>query len=214
MDRTLAGKVGKGAVKIETVLPVLTWEKPMECPGQPGPTVSFGVPEPGTTQVWLHSSTRLPDHEGLIPDTGAVDDITGSEFVDRQTLEVRKHGLDVEWESLERPKGVSGVGGKDSVCHKRAKIPCALADKSMLKFCPAVIPESDVPPLIGVDTMSSLNVFFGTRKGTFTMVPEDANDKIIWPPGTKHIQCVQAPSKHWLLTVSAWRQHFQPDPPG
>ena len=208
-------------VKSGKFFPVLTWEEPIEgSNGTPfGPMVSTGssgvVPtaEDHTSgavlkesSCWLHSSTRLPNHEGLIPDTGAVDDISGSEFVDRQALEASKHGYEVEWEKLERPKGVSGVGGKDKVCHQRARIPCALPDKSMMKYCPAVIPTSDVPPLVGVDSMSRLNVFFGTRDGAFTMVPEGQNENIVWPEGTKHIKCVQAPSKHWLLTVSAWNE--------
>jgi hypothetical protein len=155
----------------------------------------------------LHSSTRLEgDEEGVIPDTGAVDDITGSEYVERQDAASRKHGMKVEYEDLAHPKGVAGVGGRDRVCTQRAKIPCPLADGSMMKYCPAVIPQSDVPPLMGNDTMSRLNVYFGTRKGTFTMIPEGSDDQIIWPPGTKHIQCVKAPSRHWLLTVSAWQK--------
>ena len=54
--------------------------------------------------------------------------------------------------------------------------------------------------------MAKNNVYFGTRKGTFTMIPEGSDDKIVWPPGTRHFQCQKAPSGHWLLTASAWIQ--------
>ena len=60
--------------------------------------------------------------------------------------------------------------------------------------------------------MSKLNVFFGTRQGTFTMVPDGQENHIIWPEGTKHYQCVKAPSGHWLLTVSAWISSQQSKP--
>ena len=63
---------------------------------------------------------------------------------------------------------------------------------------------SSVPPLVGLEMMSRNNVYFGTRRGTFTMIPEGTDDKIIWPKGTPHIDCVKAPSGHCLLTVSSW----------
>ena len=69
--------------------------------------------------VMLHSSTRTEGQEGVIPDTGAVDDITGSDYVQRQDADARQHGFRVEYEDLERPKGVAGVGGRDRVCTQK-----------------------------------------------------------------------------------------------
>jgi len=182
--------------------PCVTWEEDESF----NPPTSVGKEEGGMAAI-LHSSTRLEgDEEGVIPDTGAVKDIAGSGYVERQDAAARRHGMAVEYEDLAYPEGVAGVGGQDRVCTQRAKIPCPLSDGTMIKYCPVVTPQSDVPPLMGNDTMSELNVYFGTRQGTFTMIPEGSDDKIIWPPGTKHIQCVKAPSRHWLLTVSAWQQ--------
>ena len=194
----------------EECFPIYSWEEDYQ---QPSPQDDKGTLNPvEVPSSYLHSSTRIPGHEGLLPDTGAVKDLSGQEFVDRQTSEAHQHGYDTVWYDLPKPQGVSGVGGVDKICRQKAAVHCCLTDGTLMKYCPAVIPGSGVPPLVGVDTMSKLNVFFGTRQGTFTMVPDGQENDIIWPEGTKHYQCVKAPSGHWLLTVSAWISSQQSKP--
>ena len=74
----------------------------------------------------------------------------------------------------------------------------------MMEYCPTIIPDSEVPPLLGLTTMARNDVYFGTNLGRFVMIPPGTDDQIIWPKGTKTLQMVKAPSGHWLLTVSGW----------
>ncbi len=191
----------------EDVYPVFSWEEDYIAP-----TMSPAVDELPIT--CLHSATCIDGHEGLMPDTGAVGDLSGSTFIQRQDLEASKHGYRVEWQDLPRPQGVSGVGGRDAVCTKRAIVPGKLVNGALIKSCPAVIPDSTVPPLRGLDTMACLNVYFGTKFGKFIMVPEGKDEEIVWPEGAEIIDMVKAPSGHWLLTVSAWTQARRSGPSG
>ena len=54
--------------------------------------------------------------------------------------------------------------------------------------------------------MAAMGTYFGTRTGVMAMVPEGKDDQIKWPHGTRFMQCRKAPSGHWLLMVSCWRQ--------
>lgn len=192
-----AGVVADEVKEWEEVFPTYSWDEETFVPGHKESLSSH-------CDIVLHTSTRILGHEGLLPDTGAVKDLSGSEFVERQATEAAMHGYQTVYQELPNPQGVSGVGGQDKVCKRKAELPGCLLDGTVIKYCPTIIPESSVPPLVGLDTMGANNVYFGTKLGTFTMIPEGTDDKIIWPPGTKHLQCVKAPSGHWLLTVSAW----------
>ncbi len=48
-----------------------------------------------TKCVYNHGSTRLPNgEEGMLADTGAVDNVTGLEYVKRQSATSSTHGLE------------------------------------------------------------------------------------------------------------------------
>jgi hypothetical protein len=193
----------------ESVMVVHSWEE--ECPlavaVNSGPVAPTIVPCVSPT---LHATTRIPGMEGLLPDTGAVDDLCGSRFAERQSTDALQHGHKTTWHMLAKPKGVSGVGDNAKMCTHRAVVPGCLEDGTLLKYCPAVIPESDIPPLLGVNTMADLNVYFGTKLGHFVMVPHGSEDQIKWPAGSKFIQMRKAPSGHWLLIASAWNAANNP----
>jgi hypothetical protein len=52
--------------------------------------------------------------------------------------------------------------------------------------------------------MAAENVYMGTRGGLMALVPDGAEDKIVWPPGTRFRQCEKAPSGHCLVVISHW----------
>jgi len=142
--------------------------------------------------------------EGAMPDTGAVDDLSGSEWVRRMETLVAFFGYKVLWQMLAIPKNVSGVGDRAKTCTQRAVVPLGLENGDLSVYAPSVIPHSEVPPLMGLRTMSALHVYFGTEFGRFVMIPPGTDDQIKWPAGTKIIQCKPAPSGHWLLIASAF----------
>ena len=55
----------------------------------------------------------------------------------------------------------------------------------------------------GLDSMEAENTCFGTRNGFMAMFPDGEEDEIVWPQGTRFVQCERAPSRHWLLTVKS-----------
>ena len=150
--------------------------------------------------------TRLPGREGLLVDTGAVDNIAGLDWVMRQVQAARSHKQTEEWQELARPKRVSGVGEGAVSCKHQVLVPGVLHDGTLMRYACAVIPgdPSPVPPLFGLNSMASMNVYFGTKTGRMHMVPEGSDSKIVWPHGTKFIQCEKSPSRHWLVMVSHW----------
>ena len=124
----------------------------------------------------------------------------------RQVQAARSHGQNEEWQELARPKRVSGVGEGAVSCKNQCLVPGVLHDGTLMRYACAVIPgdPSPVPPLFGLSSMSSMNVYFGIRSGRICMIPEGTDQKIVWPHGTRFIQCEKSPSRHWLVMVSHW----------
>ena len=72
-----------------------------------------------TAPVYNHSATRLEGEEGLLIDTGSKDNLTGSDFVERQTYQASRYGYDTTWQKLTKPKILAGVGKGAGGVHRR-----------------------------------------------------------------------------------------------
>jgi hypothetical protein len=155
-----------------------------------------------------HGTVRPAIGEGLVVDTGAVEPLSGLDFILRQSAESRKHGLETQWYVLDKPKNLSGIGGGANTCTHKAKVYCALDTGELVSYTTPVIPKdlpsgtSPVPALYALDDMAAENTYFGTRNGLMALVPDGTS--IQWPSGTRFRQCEKAPSGHWLLKVSSW----------
>jgi len=158
-------------------------------------------------QAYNHGRVSLEHGEGLVVDTGAVTCLSGMDYVNRQHRDAQRVGLSVEWQLLNKPKILSGVGDNTKRCTHQAQIPCMLDTGNTMLYNPTVIPgsPSPVPPLYSLDAMAWLNTFFGTANGLMAHVPKGKEDQIIWPEGTTFNQCHKARSGHWLLRVSNWK---------
>ena len=112
-----------------------------------------------TTATYNHSATRLEGQEGLLADTGAVENLTGNDFVSRQGKLTKQHGREVKWYKLAKTKKVSGVGDKAKSCQYKASVPGMLEDGTEIKYLASVIggEPSPVPPLYGLDSMAAQN---------------------------------------------------------
>ena len=126
---------------------------------------SAGQSNPQAALCTQHCSTGIDGCEGLLVDTGAVDNLTGLDFVVRQHQTVVKYGSKVNGVPLPNPEGVSGVGGRVVQCTERADIPGALEDGRLISYAAPVIPgkTSPVSPLYGLNSMAKLNTYFGTQ---------------------------------------------------
>ena len=170
------------------------------------PVFEWDATERENRGAYNHSSVRLPYGEGLVVDTGAVEDLTGLDFIRRQSIAAEQYGHSTAWESLANPKRLSGVGDSTKTCTHQAKVVGALETGELVQYTAPVIPgePSPVPPLYGLNSMSAENTYFSARSGTMHLVPHGRESEISWPEGTRTRQCVKAPSGHWLLAVSHW----------
>ena len=172
---------------------------------------------PGPPNLTYHTQTMLPDGEGLLVDTGAVDNLTGFDFVARQSKASERHGLKTKWLQLDRPKSLSGIGDAAKRATHAVEIHGVLETGELITYTAPVIPpggpqnNSPVPPLYGLDSMARENVYFGTRNVMMAIVPDGREGEIQFPSGTRFRQCVKAPSGHWLLKVSHWTKHKKSD---
>ena len=191
-----------------SLYPVFEWNEDSD-------TEAAGSPQPADVvkaSAFNHSTTRIPGKEGLLVDTGAVDNLTGADFVVRQSAAAAQRGLPTQWEILRKPKRMSGVGDGTKLCTHQATVHGAIAGGALTSYTAPVIPgtPSPTPPLYGLRSMAAENTYFGTRTGLMALVPVEEEDQIVWPPGTRFLQCEAAPSGHWLLVMSEWNDNHGP----
>ena len=143
--------------------------------------------------------------EGLLVDTGAVSNVCGQNFVDRQAAAARENGQDVQYTILDEPKQFAGVGGEADKCRTQARVPGVLENGAAVDYCAPVMREqgSSLPAIFALDSMASMRTYFGSHNGLMAMVPEGCDEAIAWQTGTRFIQCRKAPSGHWMIIVSA-----------
>ena len=158
--------------------------------------------------VYSHSAVRPARGEGLVVDTGAVEDLTGNDFVRRHSADAQKHGYHEAWMTLDKPRRLAGVGDATKTCTHAVTLTCALQTGEKVAYQAPVIPGgpggSPVPPLLGLKSMQKDFVFFDTVKGIMYMPPQELVDQIVWPPGTRRRYCEKTMSGHWVLPVSCW----------
>ena len=158
------------------------------------------------TQGVYHTGTRLPDGRlGLLLDTGAWDNITGSEWANAVEERAAQHGHRARREQMARPLEIQGVGNGTQKCEVKAVLPIALPRSSgafsLNEYHAPVIPNSPVPGLLGLRSMKSRRTIIDTiNNKTYMCGPGEV--QIIVPPGTEIYDCVSAPSGHMLLPVS------------
>ena len=154
-------------------------------------------------QAFRHGAVRIPGKIALLPDTGAVYDLSGIENIIDQQKHCADHGEKVRWQMLPAPKTVAGIGDNAKRCTHRAIVPVMYANGERGEYAPPVISgQSGVPSLLGLSTMAAENTYFGTKDGLMAKVPIGQEGKIGWPEGTTFIQCEKAASGHWMQTIS------------
>jgi len=104
---------------------------------------------------------------------------------------------------------MSGVGQGTDKCTREALMYGVTDEGDLVSFEGPVLEEhgTDVPALYGLDPMASRNTYVGTRLGKLHMIPNGTDDQIIWPKGTKTIQCDKSRSGHWMVPISRWSKY-------
>ena len=117
------------------------------------------------SSAFIHGSTRIAGKEGVLPDTGAVHNLTSLGSVLRQEQHAKTAGRSVQWQRLDKPKNVAGVGDNAKQCTHQAILPCGLTNGEQACYAAPVIKEgSDIPSLLGLESMAKDNGGHGTRR--------------------------------------------------
>ncbi len=159
--------------------------------------------------VYNHTEAKISDEEdGLLVDTGARRNLTGRNLVDRQSCTAQRHGYKTTWTTLDQPRRMSGVGKGAQIAHRAATIHGVVGEGDQISYSAPVLEEegAEVPALYGLDPMAARNTYVGTRTGRLHMIPEGKDDEIIWPKGTRVIECKKARPGHWMIPISRWHK--------
>ena len=157
--------------------------------------------------VWkFHAVVKLASsREGLLVDTGAVGNLTGDRWVSRVQALCEPYKQGVVWEDMAKPLSINGVGQGGSACNKTITAPLALADGSRAQFTAPVIPNSDVPALLGNASMSQHRVLIDVMNKKLFMVGHGGYSLQL-SPGSRSLDLETSPSGHLLLPVTEWQK--------
>ena len=124
--------------------------------------------------------------------------------------------LPIQYEELPEPQGVMGVGQNASTATHVAAVPVGMADQGIepdesFKYKATVITNSDVPALLGLQSMIASNCVVDLRPGKMHMyTAEDASAiEIKFAPKKEHmvgrLKMAMAQSGHLMLPCSQFR---------
>ena len=124
--------------------------------------------------------------------------------------------LPIQYEELQEPQGVMGVGQHASTATHVAAVPVGMADQGIepddnFKYKATVITNSDVPALLGLQSMIASNCILDLRPGRMHMyTTEDASAiEIKFAPKKEHkvgrLKMATAQSGHLMLPCSQFQ---------
>ena len=161
-----------------------------------------------------HSNARIDGHEGLLVDTGAVQNLTGDGWTDRMDQRLPA-GKESEYKDLETPQSVMGVGKEPDVATKSVWMPIGVttADGTLgAGYSATVLPQSAVPAPLGLNSMQDSNTILDLRDNKLHMwIASDRDDlEVRVKPGREkkvsRLQMQKAPSGHLLLNCTDYPQ--------
>jgi len=162
-----------------------------------------GFDPAGTEEMsCFHAQAKLAgDQEAVLVDTGAKRGLSGGHWVDRVEKMAKAHGLSVQRRDLPKPMEVRGVGKGSHDITEQAVVPGVLEDGDNMNFTTAVIPESPLPALMGLDSLERLHGIVDTRVPHRKLyLGEDV--RAIPGPKTKVLQLYPAQSGHLMMPIT------------
>jgi len=152
----------------------------------------------------FHAKVRLPVGEGFLIDCGAVTNLAGDRWVHRQRILGESHGQGTSITQLDKPGSVEGVGQGSSQIAQRAGVPICLASGHEARFETSVVTDSDLPALLGLESLERQGALIDCRNRKLIQVGPGGYKLQLSPNSTSH-DLQKAPSGHLLLPCSAWQ---------
>jgi hypothetical protein len=153
----------------------------------------------------FHSEVRLSGKEGLLIDTGAVENITGMDFVDRIKKLVKNHGQGVLIKPLETSISVGGIGQGDDSCENSVTLPACLADGHVGTYTAPVINNRQIPALLGLESMTRQRAIIDTHNNIMICAGQGGY-KLNLSPGSKTYKLEKSKTGHLFLPITEWQK--------
>ena len=160
--------------------------------------------QPSTTsnEVQTYHSRAVLDngHEAVLIDTGAWDNLTGDAWVRRIVALLASKGLRPKYEMLKNIMKVKGVGKHHQEVQEAVVMPGGLEGGHPTTYTTPVVPESDIPALLGLRSLETLRGTIDTRREQRKLYIGDVEIKPC--AGTKVLQLYPARSGHLMLPIT------------
>lgn len=132
-----------------------------------------------------HALVQLPGHrEGIMVDTGALDNLMSDSFYDRVKKCAEPYGLGSTMRFMKQALGIEGVGKQGQTCTREGILPISLEDGTKGMFTAPVIERSEIPALLGLRTMQNQKAIIDTF-GMKYIIPGPGGIEMKLSPGTK-----------------------------
>ena len=155
----------------------------------------------------FHALVRLKGNgrEGLLIDCGAVSNLTGDKWIARASKIASEHGQGTT--ITDRPaQSVEGVGSGSSTIDKQAKVPVCLANGKVGVFETAVVSNSELPALLGLEGLERNKALIDIQGKRLIYVGKGGYELHL-SPGSITMQLEKVPSGHLLLPATEWIKH-------
>ena len=153
----------------------------------------------------------LGDEVGLLPDTGAHDNLCGEFWARRLADRCKRAGVRNLQYELPGARAVQGVGGQQTATAEVDLATGTLDVEGRLHASTHRAPcldNSHVPGLLGIKALKKEDALIRCSTGEMWFLGRGGID-MKFSPGTRHFQMREAPGGHWMLPVS---QFFAPQP--
>ena len=161
-----------------------------------------------------HERTRLENDEmGILIDPGAHGNLVGENWAKKQAEKASRFGYATHVTPLREPLEVNGVGKGPDYCHTSWKLPIGTQEieqedegaGSLDSYTAPVIPDSEVPALLGNSSLKKLDAIVECGPGILHLCGP-GRQKLQLPAGTKSYNLKGTRSGHWLLPCSKFKE--------
>jgi len=160
----------------------------------------------------VHSTSQLRgvDREGLLVDSGAIDNLSGKDFVDRQAVIAKRAGHATTFSELGGTLEVNGVGTGSQAATYEASVPIQI-EKDTAVFRTPVLEGagSGIPGLWGLKSQQRVRAMIDTGGGA-VIVPGPGGFQMQLSPGSQVIRCEPAMSGHMMIPISDFKRVQEP----
>jgi len=151
----------------------------------------------------VHMARR--EGEALLVDPGSPGNLAGDRWVQRMREECRRQAMP-EPRHTDIPEfTVGGVGKHAQVCTQKASVPVGLSNGTMGTYEAPEVPQSDVPGLLGLDTLVRLHALLDCA-GRKLFLVGPGGYKLQLSPGSMSCDLEVANTGHLLLPCTDYQK--------